>query len=134
MSGQNQKTASGPQSLYKQLLSLNARQQARGSFRKISKGGAKARQKTFWGGRAYSGQYSILKGYNSHGGAQSLQGGGGGQASVEKPSLMPRPTCTCTLAPSQNGLAHQVEFLGFMGGAMSLLIDYSRFEKLCKGL
>ena len=52
MSGQNQKTASGPQSLYKQLLSLNARQQARGSFRKNLQGGgggAKARQKTFLG-------------------------------------------------------------------------------------
>ena len=38
------------------------------------------------------------------------------------------------LAPSQNGLAHQVEFVGFMGGAMGLLIDYSRFEMLYKGL
>ena len=33
-------------------------------------------------------------------------------------SLVPRPT----LAPLQNA---QVEFLGFMGGATSLLIDYS---------
>ena len=46
------------------------------------------------------------------------------------PSLVPRPT----LAPSQNRLAHEVEFLGFMGGAMSLLIDYSRCEMLYKGL
>ena len=45
-------------------------------------------------------------------------------------SLVPRPT----LAPSQNGLAHEVEFLGFMGGAISLLIDYSRCETLYKGL
>ena len=45
-------------------------------------------------------------------------------------SLVPRPT----LAPSQKGLAHEVEFLGFMGGAISLLIDYSRCETLYKGL
>ena len=45
-------------------------------------------------------------------------------------SLVPRPM----LAPSQNGLVHQVKFLGFMGGATSLLIDYSRFEMLYKGL
>ena len=37
----------------------------------------------------------------------------------EKISLMPR----LTLTPSQNGLVHQVKFLGFMGGAMSLLIE-----------
>ena len=49
----------------------------RDSFRKISKGGAKARRKTIWGGRggggAYrsSGQYSIWKGYNSQGGANA---------------------------------------------------------------
>ena len=46
------------------------------------------------------------------------------------PSPVPRPT----LAPSQNGLAHEVEFLGFMGGATSLLIDHSRCELLYKGL
>ena len=45
-------------------------------------------------------------------------------------SLVPRPT----LAPSQNGLAYKVEFLGFIGGAMSFLIDYLRCELLYKGL
>ena len=60
-------------------------------------------------------------------GHSSWGGGGGGR---DETSLVPRPT----LAPSQNGLAHEVEFLGFMGGAISLLIDSSRCEMLYKGL
>ena len=60
----------------------------------------------------------------------------GGPPHPDKPCRIRVPSLVTILwlLPSPNGLAHEVKFLGVMGGAMSLLIDYSRFEMLYKGL
>ena len=41
-------------------------------------------------------------------------------------SLVPRPS----LLPSPDGLAREVEFLGFMGGATNTLIEYLKCEMI----
>ena len=52
-------------------------------------GGGKSTSEDILGGRAYSGQYSILKGCNSQGGAQSFQGEGGGGGDAHPPKWNP---------------------------------------------